>query len=59
MTSSRTRPRFLRSGHWLVVGGHRVFLEPSPFTDALVAQAKAQQLASVAQLLRALPRPWL
>lgn len=54
-----SKRRFRRSGYWLVLGRHRVFLEPSPFADALAARAQAEQVREQVRLLRAAPRPWL
>lgn len=36
-------PQFQRSGHWRRLGHRRVWLEPSPLTDQLLARDKAER----------------
>jgi hypothetical protein len=47
--------RFQRSGHWLRLGRHRVWLESSPLTDQLLARDEAERQQERARHFHALP----
>ena len=46
--------RFQRSGHWLRLGHRRVWLEPSPLTDQLLARDESEQQRDCARHFREL-----
>ena len=50
--------RFQRSGHWLRLGRHRVWLEPSPLTDRLLARDESERQRDRARYFRELPGSW-
>ena len=47
--------RFQRTGHWLRLGRHRVWLESSPLADQLLAQQEAERVRERARLFRTDP----
>ncbi|QMU67317.1 hypothetical protein [Streptacidiphilus sp. P02-A3a] len=47
--------RFQRSGHWLRLGRHRVWLETSPLTDQLLARDESERQQERARHFHTLP----